>query len=90
MSTATHLADLADLGLSIVGERAARSPGFPLWTSIQRQLAFIRETVLAGRPPSIEEKQRITLGVLAAREFEDADPELADVLFNVADQFERL
>ena len=81
---------LVDEGLRLIAERLAKSPDFGLFQSVQKQLEFIKETLTSGKRPSAADKDRLTIGVLAAREFEDNDPDLADVLFRVSYAFTRL
>ena len=48
-----------------------------------RQLEYLQETLAAGEVPTPEKLDSLTLGLYAAREFETADPDFADVLFRV-------
>jgi hypothetical protein len=52
--------------------------------SIRAQLAFLADTVAADRPLTIDEVNRLTLGVIAVREFEVTDPDYCDALTDVA------
>ena len=77
-------------GLAIVEQRLAAVPDAPNLASIHAQLLFIRDALDAGRTPSETEKDRIILGVIAAREYDTSDPDFADALFNVDYLFKRL
>lgn len=93
MSEAPTLADLPSLiatGQKMVAERMAAAPDFEIFDSIKNQLDFIRTTVETGRRPTNDEKERLTIGVYAAREFETNDPDFANVLFDIAYLFKRL
>jgi hypothetical protein len=81
---------LVQRGLMLIGERLARSPDWGLYRSVQAQLEFIRGKLVRGERPSDAEKDRIILGLLAVREFENVDDELADVLHAVNYGFNRL
>jgi Tsi6 len=76
--------DLVERGLRMTDERILLSPGFDLYHSIRAQLAFIQGHLIDRSPIAEEDRQRLILGVLAAREFETSDPDYADVLFDVS------
>jgi hypothetical protein len=78
------LRDLVEQGLRLTDERILQSPGFDLYRSIRAQLAFIQGHLIDRTPIAEEDRQRLILGVLAAREFETTDPSYADVLFEVS------
>ena len=61
---------------------------FPVLESIARQLAFIQERS-TDTGPSKEDAARITVGVIAIRELEEFDPELAQWLVDLNYYFER-
>lgn len=79
----TELLDLIKQGQLLMATRLAKSPSFGPYTSVDKQLQFLAAAYQAGTKPSWEDKKRLTIGVLAAREFEDSDPELADLLFKL-------
>jgi hypothetical protein len=81
--TQAELPALIETGLRMVRHRIRASPSFSIYSSIQRQLEYLKETVDAGQIPAAEKRRRLTLGVYAAREFEASDPDFADVLFKV-------
>jgi hypothetical protein len=61
-----------------------------MYTSIHNQLQFMHHTVASGAVPTLEEKNRLTLGVIAVREFETPDVEYCDALCNVVFDFKKL
>lgn len=68
----------------MTAERLQRAPTSPLYLSIRAQLQAIADDLETGRAPTPEIQDRVMLGVYAAREFEDDDPEYADVLHKVS------
>lgn len=86
--------DLIDKALRLTEDRLARVPaGTPthnMFGSIRTQLAFMHDTVAAGRAPTVDDKNRLTLGVIAVREFEDNDPDYCNALTEAVYQFKKL
>jgi hypothetical protein len=76
--------ELVQLGLRLTDERLQQSPEFNLYRSIRAQLEFIQGHLNEQTPIAESDRQRLILGVLAAREFETSDPDYADVLFKVS------
>ncbi len=59
--------------------------------SIERQLRFMAEVVASGAPPTVEQANNsLTLGVIAAREFEADDPTYCDLLCEATFRFKGL
>ena len=58
--------------------------------SIQNQLRFMQAAVAAGRTPTIAEKNSLSAGVIAVREFETNDPEYCDALCAAVFAFKKL
>ena len=56
---------------------AGLDPSYKLPAMIQPQLDFIGQFLRERVPPTATERERVTLGVLAVRNFEDTDPEYA-------------
>lgn len=54
-------------------EEAARTPEYFLWPLMLRQLDAMHEWTAGGREPTPEERERITVGTLAARELDTVD-----------------
>jgi hypothetical protein len=79
-----ELQELVEQGLRMTDERIRQSPEFGLYRSIRAQLDFIQGHLNEQTPIAESDRQRLILGVLAAREFETSDPDYADVLFKVS------
>ncbi|MDI1436429.1 immunity protein Tsi6 family protein [Polyangium sorediatum] len=61
--------------------RFQRAPRSALYESIARQLAAMQSMTESGRTPTEDERESITIGLLAARELEPAqDPDLVDFI----------
>src|SRR5262245_56825721 len=50
----------------------AREPAYPVWGLLQRQLHAMREWTANGADPTPDQRGRISIGLLAARELEPA------------------
>ena len=89
----TEVSARVDVALEMTEARLARLPAgsvHDMLTSIRNQLRFMRETIDAGRSPTAEEKNRLTLGVIAVRELETNDPDYADAITLVVFDFKQL
>jgi hypothetical protein len=89
----TEVSAAIDEAMRMTGERLAGIPASTvrdMLASIRNQLRFMRETIDAGRLPTIEEKNRLTLGVIAVRELETTDPEYCDAITRAAFAFKQL
>src|SRR5262245_27496420 len=49
-----------------------REPAYPVWGVLQRQLHAMREWTANGAEPTPTQRQRISIGLVAARELEPA------------------
>lgn len=78
--TRTEFDDLLDEATRRFSGHLAARPAYPPFVSMARQLEAIRAWTTGGRIPPMAEKRRLTLAVLAARELEDQDEELASIL----------
>lgn len=76
--------ELANEVLMLTKERLAIAPDFHTLKSVKTQLDYIFDAFQKNNPPTDAEKDRITLGILAVREFEDTDPEYAEILTKVS------
>jgi hypothetical protein len=88
----SELPALVDRALEMTEERLANAPAgseHSMFSSIRNQLRFMRDTIAAGKSASIEDKNRLTLHVIAVREFDDTDPEYSDALTNAAYLFKQ-
>lgn len=68
------------LGEARLRTRALDPLRLPLLRQIEAQLEFIAEKTQKGRVPHEDDRNRTTLGPLAARNLEQVDPEFADQL----------
>jgi hypothetical protein len=50
----------------------AREPAYPVWGLLQRQLHAMREWTMNGADPTAEQRERVWIGLVAARELEPA------------------
>jgi len=58
----------------------AREPAYPVWALLQRQLHAMREWTANGAEPTPEQRTRISIGLVAARELEPApDTKIEDL-----------
>jgi hypothetical protein len=58
----------------------ASEPGYPVWREIQEQLHAMKQWSAQG-DPTLEQRARVSIGLLAARELEPAaTPELGDLI----------
>lgn len=87
--TQEHLPSLVTQALALVEQRTSRCAGSGLYGSVRAQLTWIQQTLASGAPPDPERANSLLLGVYAAREFEETDPELADLLFAIQYLFVR-
>lgn len=85
-----QLAALLERAIPMVEGRLNKAPGFAPLSSALAQLRKMKADVDANTSPSREERNSITLGVLAAREFETDDLELADTLVKAEYLYNRL
>jgi hypothetical protein len=60
-------------------------PGDDFLESIVRQLSFVFEWTRDGRRPTDEEIKKLTFGVMASRAVHELDPDLAELLYALAD-----
>lgn len=81
--TPEQLPGLVERALAIVEIRLSGSGGTGLYDSVRNQLVWIRNALAASRPADPERVDKLLLGVYAAREFEQTDPELANLLFDI-------
>ena len=54
-------------------------------SAASRQLAHVAAWTRDGAAPSLEDRQRLSFGLIAAREIEPLDPDLADQLYALAE-----
>jgi len=68
----------------MTAERLAESPDYELYIEVDRQLNLINANVESGNTPTDEQKEEISIGLIAVREFEQTDEEFADILGKVS------
>ena len=88
-SAPANLVSMIDKALQMTDERLRTSP-LPMLSSIRTQLQFMKDTVAAGRAPTTDEKNRLTIGVIAARELEQTDSDYAEALSDAVFEFKKL
>src|SRR6187549_2346666 len=66
---------------------AARSPGFPPYRSIAAQLRAMQSMTAHGRTPTEDERDSISIGLIAVRELE---PAADDVMSDFVDRLHEL
>ena len=66
----------------VLGERLSAAPEFDLFQSIDIQLDYLLQ-ILQGFSDNRDKLKEINVGVLAVREFEESDPDLARALKKV-------
>jgi hypothetical protein len=57
--------------------------------SIQRQLKFVYDWTRGGKRPSDENLKKLSFGVMADRAVNDIDPQLAGVLYRLANYLDQ-
>ena len=88
--TQAELPALVARALALVETRLSGGEvGSGLYDSVRSQLLWVQQALSAGEPPDRAQADKLLLGVYAAREFEAADPELADLLFGIQYLFVR-
>jgi Tsi6 len=88
-----QLTKLVETALAMTAERLARAPAGSMqnmFGSIRNQLEFMRHTVVAGGVPTIAEKNSLSLGVIAVREFEASDVVYCDAICDAVFAFKKL
>jgi Tsi6 len=62
---------MLDDAIEVTAAMLAHSPSSPVPLSASKQLAAIKQWTANGREPTLDERYRITIGVMAARELDD-------------------
>ncbi|MEZ4399713.1 MAG: immunity protein Tsi6 family protein [Kofleriaceae bacterium] len=89
----SHVAALVDRARAMTDDRLAAAPAgavHAMFASIQSQLEYMRQTIAGGGRPAIEDVNRLTLGVIAVREFETADVDYCDAICDAVFNFKKL
>jgi len=84
LTNRTDFFDVLELTLVEAEERASKGPGFGPMQSVADQLKKMKSQTTGGRNPTEDERDAITIGLIAVREFEPPETE------NMADFIARL
>jgi len=79
-----NLKEVLTVAKQMTAERLAESPDYELYIEVDRQLKLIKSNVESGNRPTDEQKEEISIGLIAVREFEQTDEEFADILGKVS------
>lgn len=89
-SSPARVAELVDNALAMTDERLGPMPAGVarnMLSSIRNQLEFMRRTIAAGAATTVAERNSLTLGVIAVREFETADLAYCDAICDAVAAF---
>jgi len=92
-SSRAEVAALVEQALAMTEERLGRLPAgsvHDMFSSIRNQLEFMHRTADAGSVPSVAERNSLSLGVIAVREFEITDAAYCDAICDAVYAFEKL
>lgn len=78
MTLTTPLA-FVEKAIALTTERRSDCPQFPVYDLLLRQLAYVK-AVFEGVEKDKSRLHRLSIGAIAAKEFEQTDPELAEAL----------
>jgi hypothetical protein len=87
----TAITSVSDFGAALAEARgqmnnlAMKYPGDDFLDSIVRQLAFVFEWTNGGHRPTDEQIKKLSFGVMASRAVHELDPNLAELLYALAD-----
>lgn len=84
LTNRTDFLDVLDMTLLEAKQRAAKGPGFGPMQSVADQLVFMKLQTAGGRNPTEDERDAVTIGLIAVREMEPPDTA------SMADFIERL
>ena len=76
-----------DLAFEMTQQRIRTAPGIDIYVLIEEQLDFVRGFGAVGAEPTEADRARVTIGAIAARNFEEVDPAYARVLYTVSALF---
>lgn len=74
--------EYVDKALALAIDRQNRPPGFTVYATVIDQLKYIR-AVFDGTEKDKSKMHRLTIGAIAAKEFEPTDEALAEALLHV-------
>jgi hypothetical protein len=87
LTTRKDFFEVLDEAIAEAQLRARRSPGFPPYAVIAEQLEAMRGFTAGGRTPTEEERDSISVGLIAVREL---DPQLDDRMSDFIDRLHEL
>lgn len=74
--------DYVNDAINVTRQRLAQNPSFSLYIMALNQLEYVKD-ILSGKEKDKSRIHTMNLGVLASKEFDTSDPELAKQLSNV-------
>lgn len=77
-----NLEQALNLAKKMTTDRLSENPDYELYLEIDRQLALIKSNM--NKTLSDEDKENISIGLIAVREFEETDNKYADILGKVS------
>ncbi len=75
---------------TMVSQRLLTAPNYGVYTHARDQLQTIATLIDNSLSPTDIQKNEIDIGLMAVKELESTDPELADILCRVDYEFEKL
>jgi len=80
---------LLRVGIGMTDQRLSRAPDDTVLPMIRSQLLAVQQDVARGSTPDPDLVERVKFGWIAVRQFEDVDPEYADVLTRASYLYKR-
>jgi hypothetical protein len=86
----TEISNFADFDATLARARAGvnrlnlANPGDAFLQSISRQLAFVYDWTRGGKRPTDDQLKKLSFGVMASRNVDELDPDLAGELYRLA------
>jgi len=86
----TDISNFADFDATLARARAGvnrlnlANPSDAFLQSISRQLAFVYDWTRGGKRPADDQLKKLSFGVMASRNVDELDPELAGELYRLA------
>ncbi|QDH60181.1 immunity protein Tsi6 family protein [Pandoraea pnomenusa] len=83
---------IVNAALGLARERQNQAPDFDIYSSCVVQLEYLLSVLRTEAPINRQKLGKIIVGHIAAREFEESDPEFSDALMraqNIASAFAR-
>jgi hypothetical protein len=87
LTTRKDFFEVLDATLADARQLAAKTPGFPPYPVIAEQLEAMQTFTTGGRTPTDQERESITIGLIAVREL---DPQLSDEMADFIDRLHEL